>query len=229
MEIRKMMTVAAASVAGLLSLGGAAFAQTVVTNGTSGWTVSIGTSESAARSGVFTPANVVPNSTVSSYNWKGPLPGSSWISYYVNGQSGLSVDPNLYDYKVQFNASTPFSLSGTLYADNQPVDILLDGVSLESTLTPAPTNTPGNSPGAYEYYWSTGTGTFGNGGNNNPNPQTLEIIVNNITAFPTGLDLVATASSSQVPEPGTYAAFLIGGLGVLGLMIGARKRSGLAA
>jgi hypothetical protein len=31
-----------------------------------------------------------------------------------------------------------------------------------------------------------------------------------------------------VPEPGTYAAFLIGGLGVLGLMVGARKRSMVA-
>jgi hypothetical protein len=31
-----------------------------------------------------------------------------------------------------------------------------------------------------------------------------------------------------VPEPGTYAAFLVGGLGVLGLMVGARKRSMVA-
>jgi hypothetical protein len=31
--------------------------------------------------------------------------------------------------------------------------------------------------------------------------------------------------NTAVPEPGTYAAFLVGGLGVLGLMVGARKRS----
>jgi hypothetical protein len=34
--------------------------------------------------------------------------------------------------------------------------------------------------------------------------------------------------TANVPEPGTYAAFLVGGLGVLGLMVGARKRSMVA-
>jgi hypothetical protein len=38
----------------------------------------------------------------------------------------------------------------------------------------------------------------------------------------------ATPVRPSVPEPGTYAAFLVGGLGVLGLMVGARKRGMVA-
>ena len=42
------------------------------------------------------------------------------------------------------------------------------------------------------------------------------------------IGFVEGPSPAGVPEPGTYAAFLVGGLGVLGLMVGARKRSTLA-
>jgi hypothetical protein len=38
----------------------------------------------------------------------------------------------------------------------------------------------------------------------------------------------ASRLPTGVPEPGTYAAFLVGGLGVLGLMVGARKRGMVA-
>jgi hypothetical protein len=40
-----------------------------------------------------------------------------------------------------------------------------------------------------------------------------------------GATFSAVPTTSTVPEPGTYAAFLVGGLGVLGLMASARKRS----
>jgi hypothetical protein len=50
---------------------------------------------------------------------------------------------------------------------------------------------------------------------------------NGVNAFSAhdAIDFSAPKLPPSVPEPGTYAAFLMGGLGVLGLMIGARKRS----
>jgi hypothetical protein len=51
---------------------------------------------------------------------------------------------------------------------------------------------------------------------------------NPFTAGGSGTFSASQRVNTGVPEPGTYAAFLVGGLGVLGLMVGARKRGMVA-
>jgi hypothetical protein len=78
------------------------------------------------------------------------------------------------------------------------------------------------NPGAFSFDLS-GVSTIGG-------PANITVNANGFNPFTAGGSGTFSASvqPAGVPEPGTYAAFLIGGLGLLGLMVGARKRSAVA-
>jgi hypothetical protein len=141
----------------------------------------------------------------------GPWLGDDGISAWIgpNNDTSLNGPTGLYDYQTTFDLTglDPLSafLTGQWAADNEGVDILINGVSTA--------NTAGGFTAWSPFTISSG---FVSGVN------TLDFLVNN-DGGPTGLrvELSGTADSlSGVPEP---ASFMMIGLGLVGLGVRAGR------
>jgi|GEM_PF-5536768 hypothetical protein len=170
-----------------------------------------------------------------SYNqpwvYSGPLPGSSWVSAYVETDSSsayykepervgnmLSGD---FAYTIDFELNPAqawgnFSIEGVMYSDDRVKSIWLDwGTSYAQEISFV------NGPDfSYQYLSS-----FGSTGSHPDYPypgtkHSLTFFVQNNFNDRTGFNFSATA----VPEPGAVAFGVVMGGGLLGLVVRARQR-----
>ena len=135
-------------------------------------------------------------------------PGTKWISYQQGTGSGGA--PGVYNYTTTFDLSgldaSTAQLTGNWAADNQGLDIYLNGVSTGFTTPSFDTLSP-----------FTITSGFNSGMN------TLGFVVNNFNDAngnsPTGLrvNVSGTANTAPVPEPGTMSLMAFGLASLAGL------------
>jgi len=261
MNIQKTMATVAGLIAlAFSSVSGAHAGTTTIVSGTSGGTlVSAGTAttdtvvsyNATTASGPFgaltlpspsdstilappssgTQNPFAANPRVPAPTYHAAIPGSSWISPYLNNTSNNQYQPTTgapssnfqtpggyYLYSTTFTldaAQTAFSVGGGLLSDDTVVAAYLDyGTANQSTVTFT------NGSPAYSKVGSfSGSGVYGTG------THTLDFIVKNTVHTATALDFGGTA----VPEPATIAAFLIAFLCIGGMMLRARKSGSVTA
>ncbi len=145
----------------------------------------------------------------------GPWLGDNSVSRWIGPNSDGSVDgpSGSYDYRTTFSlaglSAATASITGQWSADNEGLDILLNGVSTGNA-------TGGGSSGAFTQFTAfTLASGFIAGAN------TLDFLVNN-DGGPTGVrvEMTGTASASAVPEP---AALAILGVGLTALAFVRRR------
>jgi len=235
MRSAKFFTLLAAGL--VMSAGATTSAQaaaTIIASGVNGGTlVTIGTQDAATnvqyRPGSTGPFGLVPTTSASGVlgpsatapqnpyavdparGYAAPLPGSEWLSPYVDTTSRnqpASVAPaGTYKYDTRFILTdSSNSLIGQYYADTTVTNVIVDGRSISWT--------PGTASTA---------GTFGFGSNYlRAGVHTLTFTVFNPTAnSSTALDFRGVLA----PEPAEYLVFAIA-FGCIGLMmVRARKRA----
>jgi hypothetical protein len=153
-------------------------------------------------------------------------PGSAWVaddlfSRWIGPNPNFEGPKGLYRYRTSFDLtglnSNTAQISGRWSSDNQAIDIVINGISLNGS----PFSNESVFPNNYGGFATFSIGHFFIDGIN-----TLDFIVNEAEGqTATGLRveiLSATADIAPIPEPETYA-MMLAGLGLLGLSVRGRK------
>ncbi len=173
-------------------------------NGTAGdphYTMTTALSGTTAALAVHTSAGGFPVGP-----WIGDDAASAWIG--PNNDTQLDGPVGSYDYKTTFdltglNAASA-SITGLWAADDEGLDILINGASTSQTAGGFASFTPFAITAGF-----------------NPGVNTIDFLVNN-DGGPTGLRVEMTGTAAAVPEPISLAVL---GVGLLGIgLIRHRKR-----
>jgi hypothetical protein len=219
MNIRKSFVAIAATAGMVVYVAGATSAQNLAPGGTLSPvpTTTVSGSTVVTQTQNFT-------SLINTYS-------GSLVSSVINEGAGNSLGGLTFTFLLNNNASTPMNPNTTEDALTRITDSLFSGFQTSAFYV------TGTGAAPTEADRSTGVGgTVGfmvsvpGGGSSD-----LLVVRTNATGYTAGVAGISDGTTvnvasyapttAAVPEPGTYAAFLVGGLGVLGLMVGARKRS----